>query len=242
MRNILITGSNRGLGLAMTRAALERGDRVVATCRNPSAAVALHELEASNQDRLTVMRLDLNDADSYRDVREQLETAGESIDILINNAGINYRSPEVAPGNSHYRIRDLSPESTLRMIEVNAVAPLAVTKALLPVVRPGPGSVIAFLSSGMGSLARKSGRDVEYGYSTSKAALNMLARVLAFELRDEDITVVTLNPGWVATDMGTPSAPLKPQDVGDALIRIVNDVGIDDTGSFIDHKGDRVPW
>ena len=176
MRNLLVTGANRGLGLALTMEALKTGYRVFASCRNPAAASELHKLEAAHTGRLKVIRLDLCDSASHRAAREALEAAGEYVDILINNAGVYIRSPEVAPEASHQSIQEMLPESMRRMIEVNAVAQLAVTKELLPRIRRGQGAVIAFMSSGMGSLARKDGSELEYSYSASKAALNMLAR------------------------------------------------------------------
>ncbi|MEN8377028.1 MAG: SDR family NAD(P)-dependent oxidoreductase, partial [Gemmatimonadota bacterium] len=213
MRRVLITGANRGLGLAFTKVALARGDSVYAACRSPDNAADLHTLEPTVRGRLDIVRLDLARPAEFADVRRALEAKGEWLDLLVNNAGIYIRSAEVEPEASHLSIRSMRAESTLRMFEINTVAPMVLTRELLPRIRPREGSIIAFLSSGMASIGRKAGAEVEFSYSASKAALNMLVRVLAHELRPDRIAVTALNPGWVATDMGTPAAPLQPDQV-----------------------------
>jgi NAD(P)-dependent dehydrogenase (short-subunit alcohol dehydrogenase family) len=207
MKKILITGSNRGIGLALTRRYLAEGDFVFATCRSPQSATALRELENEHPERVVVLGLDTVDSASHENLRSEIVQRDSAIDVLINNAGVYVNDPNLGPESIHHTIRGFDPDRSIEFFRTNAVAHLAVTRALLPLLEKGDESRIAFLSSGLGSIARKEGGDIEYSYSASKAALNMLARVLANELARQGILVVTLDPGWVKTDMGSPADP-----------------------------------
>jgi NAD(P)-dependent dehydrogenase (short-subunit alcohol dehydrogenase family) len=242
MKRVLVTGSNRGIGLALVGHALARGDRVFAACRVPSAAAALRDLQSASGDRLAILELDLSLEQTHARAFAEVEARAGGLDVLVNNAGIYFRHPSVAPAEAHTSIDRFQAAPTSELLRVNALQPMALTRRLLPLLRRGRQPCVAFLSSGMGSIGRKGGGEVEYGYSASKATLNMLARVLASELAPEAIRVVLLDPGWVATDMGTQRAPLQPDDVVPGLWQAIDSLDQSASGAFLNWRGQPVPW
>jgi NAD(P)-dependent dehydrogenase (short-subunit alcohol dehydrogenase family) len=203
MRRVLITGSNRGIGLALVRRYLAAGDFVFATCRAPDRAGQLHALYEAHADTIKILRLDLLDPRTHTEVHDAVSAQSGAVDVLINNAGIYISDPTVAPEENHASIQRFD---------------------------------------GMGSIAGKQRGEIEYGYSASKAALNMLARVLAKDVSSRGILVVTLDPGWVATDMGTSAAPLEPVEVADGLWSVIGGLDSAGSGAFLDWQGRPVPW
>lgn len=238
----MITGSNRGLGLSLTRAALDRGDYVFGTCRSPENALGLRDLQQIHGERLQIVKLDIQDPASREAARAHIAAQVPALDVLFNNAGIYIRDSSVAPEAKHFSLARLDESSLLHMLSVNAVAPLLVTQKFLPMLVKGASPVIAFMSSEMGSIGHKNAGEIEYSYSASKAALNMLARSLAFEVSNQGVAVVCLNPGWVATDMGTSRAPLQPDPVAKSLWSVIDGVSLANTGSFQDWQGSAVSW
>ena len=231
MKRTMITGSNRGLGLALTKESLNRGDRVFATCRRPDQARDLHQLREQHPDRLTVLGLDVTEEDTIAAAIDAVADEADGLDLLINNAAIN---PEE-------RLGALDPETVLHTFRVNAVGPILVAQASLDLLRAGDEPRILNISSTSGSLARKSSGG-GYSYSSSKAALNMLTRALAFDLKPDGMIVLAIHPGWVRTDMGGASAPLSPDESARGVLHVADDVTLDETGSFFRHDGREAPW
>lgn len=231
MKRVLITGSNRGLGLAFARENLDRGNRVFATCRRPDEAGDLRRLREQNLDRLTILRLDVTAEETIEAAADAVADTVDGLDLLINNAGIN---PEEDLGS-------LDAETMLHTFHVNAVGPMLVAQGHLDLLRAGDDARIVNISSTSGSLAQKS-TGGGYSYSSSKAALNMLTRAMAFDLRSEGIVVMAIHPGWVRTDMGGASAPLSPVKSAQGVLDVAFDVTLDDTGSFFRHDGRAAPW
>jgi NAD(P)-dependent dehydrogenase (short-subunit alcohol dehydrogenase family) len=220
----LVTGANRGLGLAFARGLAARGDRVIATAGRPDAARALKALA------VRVEALDVADESSVGALARTL--SGEPVDVLINNAAIG----EAGPGIARLKRDDLE-----RSFRVNAIGPLAVTQALLPNLRAGRRRLVANLSSGLASVsANESGG--WSAYRASKAALNQLTRTFAAELADDGFTFIVISPGWVRTDMGGSGAPLSPDESVAAMLKVLDKVGPKDTGRFYDQRGKPVPW
>ena len=210
MEHILITGANRGLGLEFTRQYLERGAQVFAGCRQPAAAISLHTLQARYPQRLSIVALDVGDADAIRAAHETVHSQTESIDILINNAGIYSSHGSDEPLE---RLGKLSFEDALTVLRVNAVAPLLVAQQFLGLLRAAPRrqAYQHFLGIWLG-LGQY--RGFPYYYSASKAALNMFMRSLAADAKRWGIITVLLDPGWVSTDMGGPGAPARAREGG----------------------------
>ena len=233
MQSILITGANRGIGFELTRQFLKDDTRIFATCRNPERADALSELARQNADRVTVLQLDVSDEASIDAAMKAVAAKVYALDLLINNAGIG--------GDDHARIMgQLTSSEVNHVIRTNAVAPLIVTQAFRDLLKKGENPRVVMISSGLGSLQRTGG--VSYAYRMSKAAMNMAARVLAFDSAMAGITTVTMNPGWVQTDMGGPSAALKPEESGKALRALINRLSPADAGKFFQYDGSELPW
>ncbi|MCE2470908.1 MAG: SDR family oxidoreductase [Anaerolineae bacterium] len=234
MQNILITGANRGIGLALTKEYLSQGDcRVFASCRNPAGAAELNELAESHAGRLLVLQLDVNDEASIKRAVDAVSAEAGSLDALINNAGIS--------GSDGARnMGQLIAAEVASVITTNAVAPLIVTQACRELLQKSDNPRVVMISSGLGSLARTGGN--AYAYRMSKAAMNMAARALAFDGAMAGITTVTVAPGWVKTDMGGPNAVLQPEESASGLLTLIDGLSSGDNGNFFRFDGSQLPW
>lgn len=220
MATVLITGANRGIGLALARHSAARGDRVIATCRSRSNELDALDVEVHAgvdvADRASLARLDA----SLGDAR---------IDVLINNAGI------LLPTS----LDRLDFDAILRQLDVNAVGPLRVFDALRK--RLGAGSKIAIISSQMGSIAdNRSGGS--YGYRMSKAAVNMAGVTLARDLAPAGIAVVLLHPGYVQTDMTENSGNITADESARGLFARIDALTVETSGELWNQRGERLPW
>ena len=231
MRTV-VTGANRGIGLELVRQLRDRGDHVEACPRHPAAA---RELAALAGDRVRIHPLDVTDPASVRALAAALGDA--AIDAVFNVAGVHG-----GPGQSIGQMADyLALGDVGATYDVNAIGALRVSLALLPHLRRGAGKKLVHVSSNMGSIAdNRSGG--YYAYRMSKAALNMMSRSLAVDLRGEGIVSVVINPGWLQTDMGGPGAPTPVADGVRAVLREVDRATLADSGEFLDWRGDRLAW
>jgi NAD(P)-dependent dehydrogenase (short-subunit alcohol dehydrogenase family) len=219
----LITGANRGIGLALAQEARRRGHDVIGTARDVDDADLLRETGAR------VLPLDVTSDDSARALVQAL---GETpIDVLVNNAGMLVGD---ALGEFDFARMDLH-------FQVNAIGPVRVANALLPLLRTGQAKKIVCISSQMGSIADNSSGGY-YAYRMSKAALNMAVRSMGQDLQRGGFTVVALCPGWVSTDMGGPRAPVSPAHSAEALVTLVQRLGPSDTGHFFNRHGEPIAW
>ncbi len=232
MAHVLVTGSNRGIGLALVNACLDRGDRVFATCRKPSAAVKLQALAKRHPDRLAIHALDVVDQASIGQAARHIRSQTKRLDLLINNAGVFTRGTTLAT----YQV-----ETLLETVQVNAIGPLMVARRFLRLLEKSDHPVIVNVSSDSGSLALKTSGG-NYGYCASKAALNMFTRALAFDLQPRGIIVIALHPGWVRTDMGGGSAPLSPRDSALGILSLSDRLTMSDCGRFLAWDGHELPW
>lgn len=223
MPTVLITGANRGLGLEFAREYADDGWSVIATVREAGEGAALDGL-----DGVRVEQLDMRDLDSVASFGGRIEGP---LDLLIANAGTWI--PEGAESAEDGR-------AWADMLIVNSIAPYLLARSCIDEVAAARGKMIA-ITSGMGSLAdNSSGGHVPY--RTSKAALNMAWRSLALDTRQLGIVAAVLNPGWVKTRMGGPSAPLKPEESVSAMRRTIDSLGPDQTGGFFNRDGRPYPW
>ena len=184
-----------------------------------------------------VEKLDIADTESIARFAAAVAERFERVDLLINNAGIN--SKTAPKGQKNVRLGDLEPQGMLRMIQVNAVGPVLVSQALLPVL--GVGSRVVSISSWLGSIAGKTSGG-NYGYCASKATLNMLMRTFAHDVASKDITSVVINPGWVQTKMGGPRAPLTPTESVTGMLSVVAALTPEQNGSFLQWDGTESAW
>ncbi|MGA9343299.1 MAG: SDR family oxidoreductase [Rhodanobacteraceae bacterium] len=231
MIQALVTGANRGIGLEYTRQLLARGDRVIATCRQPGRALDLNRLAGDYPGHLHVVPLSLPEERSIADLAHAVDALDVRIDLLINNAGM------LIDGE---RFGSVEQKSLRESFATNAEGAFLVTQALesrLAVDR----AVVVNMSSGLGSIARTDGFHTP-SYAISKAALNMASRLLARALIERGTIVVALSPGWVSTDMGGEGATLSPEQSVGGLLRVIDGLEPADSGGFFGHDGKTVPW
>jgi len=221
---VLVTGANRGIGLELVRQLRARGHQVIGTARNPGEATELKKTGAA------LVQLDVTDSSSVRAMAKELE--GQKIDLLINNAGML--------GHSAQSFEETDFDKVIATFDVNSLGPMRVTQALLPNILSGSGKTIIQISSTMGSIANNGGG--YYGYRASKSALNMLNKSLALELAGMGITSVVLHPGWVQTRLGGAEAAITTQDSVSGMISVIASLEPEDSGRFLDYKGNELPW
>ena len=234
-QTILITGSNRGIGLALVKEYLGKGNRVIATCRTPNKADALHAL-AKSYSGLSILPLDVTRQESLDEL--VLKLNGQIIDVLINNAGI---FTSIDGENDTQTIETVQKADWEQVLAVNTIAPVMVTQALLPLLRKGNVRKIVMISSRTGSIAEMTDT-TPIAYASSKAALNAATKILASTLQTERFVVLTLNPGWVRTDMGRMNANLAPEESAARLCRVIDAATSDQNGHFISHTGENIAW
>ena len=230
MSSILVTGSNRGIGLEWCRQHAEAGWRVFATCRRPETADDLHAL-ARTHPRLSVHRLDVTEADSIRTLRAELH--GEPIDVLVNNAGVYLEK--------FMPIDRLDFGAWRQTVEVNTFGPLRVTEALTDQVAASRRKLVVSLSSHMGAIADIGVAGDTY-YRSSKAALNAAVKGLSFALGERGIGVLLLHPGWVRTRMGGEGALLTPAESVAAMRAGVDAFSMEMSGHFYRYDGSEISW
>jgi len=240
MRRVVVTGANRGLGLEFTRQLLAAGDEVVATARHPQPGDELSAVVEASEGRGLVIAMDVADPASVERAATGIGERLAAVDLLVNNAGV-WAAPGWPEGASAGGLAGLEPEAVLEVLRINAVGPLAVTKALAPLLAAAGRSTVVNLSSGLASIAGTGGRG-NLSYAVSKAALNMLSRQLGAELRRQGTIVVSMSPGWVSTDMGGPSAPLAPPESIKSMLATIAELGPGDSGRFLDLNGKELPF
>jgi NAD(P)-dependent dehydrogenase (short-subunit alcohol dehydrogenase family) len=219
LATVLVTGANRGIGLQLCKQFAERGDDVVAVCRE--AGNELAELGVRIIDDI-----DVASGDSIAAMREQLD--GLPVDILVNNAGILLRDS----------FDDLDYEAMTKQFRVNTLGPLRVTEALAENLQQG--SKVAIVSSRVGSIDDNASGG-NYGYRASKAAVNMIGTNLKHDLLPRGIAVALLHPGYVATDM-TSGTGITPADSARGLIQRIDELTLENSGGFWHAEGYGLPW
>ena len=227
--NVVITGASRGIGLELTRQALARGHRLFVGCRNPGQASDLYQMRYRYEGKLTIMELDVTSERSVKNFAEGLGSA--AIDILINNAGV-YLDRDA-------RAATISPAAMQETFDTNVLGPLRVSQAVLPYLRRAASPKLVNITSLMGSIADNSSGG-SLAYRSSKAALNMFTKNLARE--EKGITVLSLHPGWVKTEMGGDNAPLTTQASAEGILDVVTRSGEADSGKFFNYSGKELPW
>ena len=238
MATVLVIGANRGIGLEFVRQFLERGDKVLATCRNKGKAGGLQKLQAG-KGNLEVFEVDVQHEQSIASLATDLKKTlgGEGIDLLIHNAGVY--------GPRGGAVEDLDGDAWAEVLRVNSIAPLLVTRYLLDLLRAGKTAKaerkLVYITSKMGSMGDNEGGG-SYIYRSSKAALNAAAKSLAIDLAGENILVGLLHPGWVQTDMGGPSALIDTRTSVNGMLKLIDGLSPKTSGKFQAYDGKAIPW
>lgn len=226
MATALITGANRGLGLALTGQLAATGWRVHACCRMPEKARHLKDVAGD----VVRHRLDVTDGLQLAGLGREL--ADEALDLLVNNAGIF--GPRGGFGQIAY-------DDWLQVFNVNTLAPMRVAETFAPHLARAPQARLINVSSRLGSIAdtTTSGAHI---YRSSKAALNMVTRCLSIDLQPRGVVVAALHPGWVSTNMGGREAPLSPDESARRMLAVIERLTAEDSGGFYDSDGGVIPW
>eukprot|EP00742_Colponemidia_sp_Colp-10_P002983 GILJ01003183.1.p1 GENE.GILJ01003183.1~~GILJ01003183.1.p1 ORF type:complete len:240 (+),score=39.66 GILJ01003183.1:44-721(+) len=225
MSTVLVTGANRGIGLELCRQFTARGARVIAVCRSSS-----QELKDLNPSKL----IEGVDVSKEADVSKlAAAVGGDSIDVLVNNAGILLRD----------KLDAMDYAGILRQIEVNSIAPLRVTDALQNHLHAG--SKVVVITSRMGSVGDNTSGGY-YGYRMSKAAVNAAFKSLSIDLKPRGIPVGIFHPGMVETDMlggpGVVPGSITPEESVKGLVARIDELSMDSTGKFYHMNGSELPW
>ena len=223
MQTVLITGANRGIGLALAQQFTARGDRVIAVCRRSSAAL-------DHTGARIESGIDVTDGQALDALADRL--ADLRIDLLVLNAGILSR--ETLGG-----IDAAGFDAMRRQFEVNALGPLRVAQALR--ARLADGAKVGIVTSRMGSVADNDSGGY-YGYRASKAAVNAIGKSLAIDLEPRGIAVFLLHPGYVATDMVGGTGDVTPAQAAAQLIERLDTLTLAQTGGFWHANGSALPW
>ncbi|HVV69471.1 MAG TPA: SDR family oxidoreductase [Patescibacteria group bacterium] len=228
MKTILITGANRGLGLEMVRQYLETGWRVFACCRSPGDA---RELKSLSVPQLQIFKLDVSLDQDIFNLSSQLHN--QPIDILVNNAGILK--------TYHPNSQKLNRASWLESFQINTISPVVMAKAFAPLIALSQHKLIVNISSNLGSISSVS--DPKYlFYGSSKAALNYVTKSLTVSLMPQGISVISIHPGWVKTDMGGEEATLFPEESITSIRKLLEKMSINNSGSFYSYTGEIIDY
>ena len=225
MPTLLITGAGRGIGLELAKAYSTAGFKVIAGVRSAANSRAKADLSFAE-----ILDLEVTDPASVENLRAKMQ--GETIDVLINNAGI------IGPDNQSTAEMDF--DGFLKTLEINTVAPLRIVQAALPALLRASAPKLATISSLMGTLSSSASDHV--AYRASKAAANKVIQCLATDLKAAGIAVASLHPGWVRTDMGGSGADISVEESARGIKAVLDKLTLKETGHFWNYNGTKLKW
>ena len=236
-KNYLVTGANRGLGLEFTKQILQAGHNVYAACRNINDIEDLDLLFAEYKNKLIVVNLDINDHDSILSLSNRLKDV--SIDVMINNAGTIGPLPYFENTfKQHYGTIDYDVWSDV--FKTNLFGPVKMAETFLENIENGNDKKMIFISSVVGSIADD--HQKAFAYATSKTALNKSVALLADILKEKEIKVLAMCPGYVKTRMNGGGANLEPEESIEGMLEQIEKLDIDSSGSFVRYNGESINW
>lgn len=236
MPAVLITGANRGLGLAFARQYTASGWRVMACSRSESPE--LQQL-AGNAAAVSIHQLDVSDHAGID--RLAAELAGQPIDVLLNNAGIYGHVAFAAGGMAHQAFGDTDFASWEQVLRVNLFGPMKMAEAFVGHVEQSAQKKIVTLSSIVGSVALNTSGGI-YAYRTSKAAVNMLMQSMGIDLKKRGIIAVAIHPGWARTEMGGAGAEINADEAVAGVIGVIGGLEAASTGRLLTYDGATLPY
>ena len=235
MKNIIVTGANRGIGFEITKRYLELGHRVWASYRNKSNAKDLLSMTKSFYN-LTAFEMDVTNQESIEIAFDDFLQSNLKFEVLFNNAGIIDWSD----------FENVEPKSFADVYEVNVIGAFMVMRNSLKTLHQNSHikSRIINLSSRLGSIELRGNTQLggALAYQCSKAALNMLTRQTSLELKPKGISVISMSPGWVKTDMGGKNAKYETDQSVTMILSVLQSLADEETGIFIGEDGERIPW
>tara|TARA_B110000093_G_C12890421_1_gene375846 strand:- start:515 stop:1195 length:681 start_codon:yes stop_codon:yes gene_type:complete len=226
MKNILITGANRGIGLKFAQLLSNNINTVYVTTRDLNNCIELKKIN-----NIEILELNLLEKNSIKDFCSDVKDM--PFDLIINNAGIFQ--------DEQMKETHLDPELWLDEMMINAIGPIVLTQKLKENLISGNEKKVVFISSQMGSIDDNYSGGY-YFYRTSKSALNSAAKSLSIDWKADEISVLMLHPGWVKTDMGGSKAKLEIDESVNSMIKVIEASNISNTGSFLNYNGDKLEW
>ena len=230
-KSVLITGTNRGIGLGLVQSFLDASYNVFATCRNKEKASRLLSLQNNSNSNLNIIEVDLLQKNASSQISKYLSNT--PIDIFVNNAGL------IGPRTQS--IGSISYSTWAEVLNLNLIAPLLITQEIIENVTFGREKKLFFLSSKVGSIEDNTGGGM-YIYRSSKTALNQVVKSLSIDLYSQGISSIALHPGWVQTDMGGPNALINVDESVSGMMAVMQKSDISDTGKFFNYDGTIIPW
>jgi NAD(P)-dependent dehydrogenase (short-subunit alcohol dehydrogenase family) len=236
METILVTGANRGIGLALTKVLLANGDTVIAACRRPEEAIELQQLTLLHAETIDLVKCAVDREQEVIEAAVACQKRRQKLDVIVNNAGI-------MPEKGDESILEIGLEMLRQAFDTNTLGAARVIRAFYPMLTQSEQPRIVNISSGLGAISTKDDHGY-YAYSISKAALNMLTRLMSHEFAPEGVTTVAISPGWVRTEMGGEEARLSPEESAKSLAEAIKRIGPDLNGHFLDRDGrmGEYPW
>ena len=228
--SILITGTNRGIGLEFVKHYLKNNEKVIATYRNKNSAKDLLELKNTTSN-LFLVELDVSNPNSINEFASKI--TDQPIDTFINNAGV------FGPRNNEFG--NFNAKEWLDVFNINTIAPLLITQKILKNLRLGKNKKLVFISSKVGSIEENTGGGM-YIYRSSKTALNQVIKSLSIDFKDENFIAAALHPGWVQTDMGGPNALIDTKTSVKGMAEVIDSLVLKNSGRFYNYDGSSIPW
>ena len=230
MKNVLITGCNRGIGLEFVKQLSLMGVNLIATYRDRNSSQELFSIadECSN---IELLQLDVSSENSM--VLFQSSLMERPVDVFINNAGVM--------GSGSKNFGSIASQNWLEVLNVNTVAPLILTQKLYKNFLNGNDKKLIYVSSKMGSIEDNNGGS-SYVYRSSKTALNQVVKSLSVDLSPKGFTVIAVHPGWVQTDMGGVNALIDTKTSVSGLLNVIQNLKNSDNGNFLNYDGEIIPW
>ena len=233
-KTVLITGADAGLGLSLVKRFLQGGFAVFAGVHR--SMDALNVLASEYGDALSLILLNVADLESVRAAARQVSGQTDTLDIVINNAGIHLKNSQ-----GPLEELDFSDQQLQQTMEVNAFGPLRVVQQFYPLLEKGGQKLILNISSEAGSIA-DCRRENQFAYCMSKAALNMQSKILHNYLKPRGFRVLTVHPGWMRTNMGGPSAAIDSDESAAGIFDLAVREPKPGEAMYMDYRGEPLPW
>ena len=228
-QTVIVTGSNRGIGLGWVKHYLNAGDSVIATCRTPEEATDLIALKEEYGNKLLIVQLELANEEDFKRLGDALAEHNVCVDIAINNAGSGSGKP----------FGEWDSESFAITFEVHTIGSALFAQMVTPLLNDGAKMVLT--SSGVGSITRANRQNEMDAYAIAKAGVNMLARRLSVRLADRNIVVIAVTPGSVLTGMN-PNGTISVEESVGLMSSTLDKLTMEDSGGFFHNNGMVVPW
>ncbi|MDL2403646.1 SDR family oxidoreductase [Rhizobium mayense] len=229
IETVLVAGASRGIGLELVRQYAEMGYRVIAGCRNPATAGALTSLKSNGN--IAIHGLDTSSDESV--ARFSTNVGDQPIDIAIVSAGV--------AGGDRQSFGAIDFIDLAATLNINTAGPLRLAQALASNLSKAQQGKLVAITSEMGSIEQTSSSFM-MAYRISKAALNEAWKCVAVEMREADVTAMVIHPGWVATDMGGREAPVSPEVCVQGIRKVIDQLRLEDAGTFRTYDGEFLPW